>query len=121
MAVVHQQLHRTVIVEIGSGDTMTVERLGDPRTGIDGDVFEPAIVSVPVKQLAFIMVAAKTLGFHPPRRPETSNAPKPRSGGPALSAIQKATASNEMRRVKKTSAKPPGAFYAPLRRCRGCF
>ena len=52
MTVVHQKLHHTVIVEIGGGYTVAVERLGDTRTSIERDILELAIVPIPVEQFA---------------------------------------------------------------------
>ena len=52
VAVVDQKLHRAVIIEIGCCDAVAVQRLGDPRTGIERNIFEPAIVPVPIEQFA---------------------------------------------------------------------
>src|SRR5580704_7306954 len=59
MAVIHQELHHTVIVEIGGGYTVAVERLGDTRTGIERDILELAIVPIPVEQFALSEGAAQ--------------------------------------------------------------
>src|SRR6266567_2997201 len=53
MAIVHQNLYAAIIVEIRGSHTVAIERGGDARASIEGDVFELLVVLVPVKYFAF--------------------------------------------------------------------
>src|SRR5215472_19090533 len=53
MAVVHQNLNSTVIIEVRGRYTMAVEECGDPLTCLKRDILELPVLSVPVKRFAF--------------------------------------------------------------------
>src|SRR6267143_947399 len=52
MAIVHQNLYPSIIIEIRGRHTVAIERRSDARASVEGDVFELPVVLVPVKHFA---------------------------------------------------------------------